>query len=567
MESTVLFISVIITFTLLAFGWQVWCSQEHKDKKKGYLVASVLLMIATLALECILLRMDGKTDNHTLYRILLAAESMIASWIVPTQIHLFDCPKAGKIFSIIAAAYSVFLIAAAPWDLVFSVSEAGEFMRGPLYELAVVWGDLSAIALPLMLLKLARQKDRKGEIALWLIAVLEVMGVVFCIISGNEIVKFLTYTLAFLLVYFFHEDQVERMMYEELKESHNRNEELTLQTVRALVNSLDAKDKYTNGHSQRVSDYAVMLAKKLGWSEKQIYQLRYDGLIHDVGKIGIPDSVLNKQGRLTDAEFDIIKSHTIFGSDILKDMDAVTGAYDAARWHHERYDGKGYPDRKSGNDIPESARIISIADTFDAMNSDRIYRRALPKEVIIRELEKGKGTQFDPELTDRFIELYENGDLDEIAAAGRRDAEKNVDEVTEEIRDFFEMFDVAYETLGERGENFTQTETMRKYLLGMAGRHETNIEVAIVTVTPKAELEMSDEEMDMAANVMITAIDNSIPELMASGRVSKTQIVTIRRVVDGPDLASFLQLAFVYYYKIYKAERVDISFDILEKGK
>ena len=193
-----------------------------------------------------------------------------------------------------------------------------------------------------------------------------------------------------------------------------RLEHITEEIVQTLALVIDAKDKYTNGHSFRVSTYSVALAKELGFSEEDLAELRWEALLHDIGKIGIPDNILNKPGKLTPEEFDVIKSHTTIGGNILAKTSELPGASDTAKYHHERYDGKGYPSGLSGKNIPVQARIVSIADAYDAMHSDRIYRKGLEKDVIRREFERCRGTQFDPDFLDVFIKLFEDGKLDEL---------------------------------------------------------------------------------------------------------------------------------------------------------
>ena len=137
---------------------------------------------------------------------------------------------------------------------------------------------------------------------------------------------------------------------------------LSMKMLETLAGTLDAKDKYTNGHSMRVAFYATRLAEELGWDKERVSILRYEALLHDIGKIGVPDAILNKPSGLSEMEFGLIKSHTIVGSDILKNMIAVPGASKVAEYHHERFDGKGYPNGLSGTDIPLNARIVYIAD-------------------------------------------------------------------------------------------------------------------------------------------------------------------------------------------------------------
>lgn len=174
------------------------------------------------------------------------------------------------------------------------------------------------------------------------------------------------------------------------------NSELLLQLIQALSETVDAKDKYTSGHSKRVAKYASMIAAAMGKEDDYVNQTYRAGLLHDVGKIRIPVEIINKPSRLTDEEFQIIRLHTISGYHITCNISAAPEIALAAKYHHERYDGKGYPDGIAGEDIPEIARIIGVADAYDAMASNRSYRSALPQDVIRKEIEKGIGLQFDP---------------------------------------------------------------------------------------------------------------------------------------------------------------------------
>ena len=194
----------------------------------------------------------------------------------------------------------------------------------------------------------------------------------------------------------------------------DRLETLSGEMVETLATTIDAKDRYTNGHSFRVSWYSVALARALNWEEYEIKELEREALLHDVGKIGVPDQVLNKPGRLTDDEFVVIQSHTIVGGNILSRSKSLLDAAEVARHHHERYDGRGYPDKLAGDAIPRHARVVAIADAYDAMHSDRIYRKGLPNDVIRDELVKGRAKQFDPEFLDVFLQLLDFGALDEV---------------------------------------------------------------------------------------------------------------------------------------------------------
>ena len=178
-----------------------------------------------------------------------------------------------------------------------------------------------------------------------------------------------------------------------------------IQTIRATV---EAKDSYTRGHSDRVSAYSILLGKYLNVSDSDLDILKIGGLFHDVGKIGIPDTILLKNGKLTDEEYAEIKKHPQIGVDILGDSDMFKDIIPFVKYHHERYDGRGYPEGLSGENIPYIARIAAVADSFDAMSSRRVYRDSLPKEVVREEILKNLGSQFDPEIGSVFLDIIDN---------------------------------------------------------------------------------------------------------------------------------------------------------------
>jgi putative nucleotidyltransferase with HDIG domain len=178
---------------------------------------------------------------------------------------------------------------------------------------------------------------------------------------------------------------------------------LFLNAITALAYALEAKDIYTSGHSQRVAESAVAIAKEMGMPPDSISKIQLAGLVHDIGKIGVKESVLNKVGKLTDDEFEHIKAHCEIGEHILTPIVEDEEILKAVRHHHERYNGKGYPDGLSGEQIPLGARILAVADAYDAMTSERPYRKAMSDETACTEIERGKGTQFDTEVADAFL--------------------------------------------------------------------------------------------------------------------------------------------------------------------
>ncbi|QIB27063.1 HD-GYP domain-containing protein [Caloranaerobacter azorensis] len=181
-----------------------------------------------------------------------------------------------------------------------------------------------------------------------------------------------------------------------------------METIQALTNAMEAKDAYTSGHAERVGEYAVKLARALNLSDRRIENIKNAAILHDIGKIGIDDQILRKPGKLTYEEYEKIKKHPSIGAEILKEVNFLKEVSSIVRHHHERYDGKGYPDGLKEDEIPVEAAILAIADVYDAMTSDRPYRKALTKEVALSEIEKNAGTQFNPEFAKMFVEVMRN---------------------------------------------------------------------------------------------------------------------------------------------------------------
>ena len=203
----------------------------------------------------------------------------------------------------------------------------------------------------------------------------------------------------------------ERKMQEQL-EMANKQIEMGKQTVIAIARTVDAKDQRTSDHSKRVAIYSAQIARAYGLDEKQCRDIEWSAQMHDIGKIGIPDAILNKPARLTDDEYATMKSHTTRGAEILKDFTLLDNVIDGAQYHHERYDGRGYPKGLKGEEIPLFARIIGVADAFDAMTANRIYRQQMDFSYVLGEMQRCRGTQFDPKFVDILLKLIHDGTID-----------------------------------------------------------------------------------------------------------------------------------------------------------
>ena len=201
--------------------------------------------------------------------------------------------------------------------------------------------------------------------------------------------------------------RLQKNLADEVEIKTQENENLSLRIVQTLAEAIDAKDNYTNGHSGRVAKYTREIARRFGYSQKRQDEIYMMGLLHDVGKIGVPDAVINKPAKLTEEEYAQIKTHPVMGDRILKNIRERPKLAVGARWHHERYDGTGYPDGLSGDIIPEEARIIAVADAYDAMTSRRSYRGILPQDIVRNEIKNGKGKQFDPAFADIMLTMIE----------------------------------------------------------------------------------------------------------------------------------------------------------------
>ncbi len=222
---------------------------------------------------------------------------------------------------------------------------------------------------------------------------------------ANNIVFLAFMVWAFLFVGFF----VTRFNLKNYREKQKNDVRIILQSMNTFISFIDAKDPYTRGHSRRVAMYAAEIAKRMRLSEDEVQNIYYAGLLHDAGKISVPDAVLNKPGKLTDEERKQIQEHTVAGGKMLKQLSSLRGIRETALYHHERYDGKGYPEGLKGESIPLYARIVGVADSYDAMSSNRVYRRHLSKDEIIEEIQRGSATQFDPNVVPYMVDMINDG--------------------------------------------------------------------------------------------------------------------------------------------------------------
>lgn len=219
------------------------------------------------------------------------------------------------------------------------------------------------------------------------------------------IVGVLLVIVAGLLIVIRNNNQKADLLQRKQKQYHD----IVNQSLETFAHAIDAKDQNTNGHSERVAIYSAEIARRMGMSDEEQEQIYYMGMLHDIGKIGIPDAILKKPGKLTEEEMQIIRSHPTIGGEILQDFTAIQGISDGARYHHERYDGNGYNEGLKGEEIPLAARIICVADSYDTMSSKRVYKELHEEDYILSELDECSGKQFDPAIVPFMIDMIKDG--------------------------------------------------------------------------------------------------------------------------------------------------------------
>lgn len=307
--------------------------------------------------------------------------------------------------------------------IIFNFDSAGRYIHGPLYLFVYAipyYYIVFSVGIVLVHIKMFETKQR---ISLIVFFILGMMGPIAQLLFFPDILLGLfSMSIGLLACMFTLEtpdyqllmktmgelNDLQQNLQQEVERQTEKSELLSMQALKTLAVTIDAKDKYTNGHSVRVAEYARELIKRSGGSEKEQEEIYYIGLLHDIGKIGVPDEIINKASGLTDEEYAIIKTHPVIGADILKNISMlIPGIEVGARWHHERYAGGGYPDGLKGEEIPREARIIGVADAYDAMTSNRSYRDVLSQEVVRSELVDKSGIQFDPVYAALMVDMID----------------------------------------------------------------------------------------------------------------------------------------------------------------
>ena len=463
-----------------------------------------------------------------------------------------------KAVALLAIIHTIGEIVMYPFDLVFYIDEDNVFHYGPAGWFYTLFGVVAILLIARIYLRLGKRFNHQKIQYLIFSLILLILGGVGDQIDAIYGASYLMKICGLMLLYVYYSDLCTLKLIESLKDSKK-------QLVYTLARAIDAKDKYTNGHSLRVSQYSGILARELGYSEEAVSNIEEQAMLHDVGKIGVPDSVLNKASRLDDVEFEMIKAHTRMGGDIISHATQLADAFAACRYHHERYDGKGYPDGLKGEEIPAVARIVAIADSYDAMNSDRIYRKSLNKDIIRNELLKGSGTQFDPEYLKVFIKLFDEDRLK--TDMGEYDiSEGELTEFEEEIKDLFYAFELKKDYLDGYDAEYAKFDLLRKHLEDLKANGEENFALVHIDIKPKKDQSVSKELADSAMDTIEAVAGAATSATPICQRVSVYQLAIVLTGEDTVNIKDTMQNILLYFYKIFDTAPFDITYGLYEKN-
>ena len=358
-----------------------------------------------------------RISNFLVFFLTLAVMYSFNLYLIDLYTHeggLKEAPRRLSIVKVLALVGMAMVILSQFTGFYYTFDEMNRYQRAPGF-LVCYFIPLTILILQLSVILQHRGKLRRGmRFSLLLFSVLSLVASILQVFMYGVSLTNMTIAAMSGLLYIFalqdmarEVDHARRLEIDFYKEAQKKEHALFEETAESLAAAIDAKDKYTHGHSARVAMYSTQIAREAGKTDEECEQVYFAALLHDVGKIGVPDTIINKDGKLTDEEFAHIKLHPVYGNQILASIQQSPYLSIGAHYHHERYDGRGYPDGLKGEDIPDIARIISVADSYDAMTSKRSYRDPIPQQKVREELVKGMGTQFDPTYAKIMIHLID----------------------------------------------------------------------------------------------------------------------------------------------------------------
>ena len=358
-----------------------------------------------------------RISNFMVFFLMLAIIYCFNLYLIDLYTHegrLEAPPRRLKVAKVLALAGMAMVVISQFTGFYYTFDEMNRYQRAPGFIVCYII-PLSILLLQMsVILHYYRNLRNSMRLSLLVFTAGSVVASIFQVFLYGISLNNLTIVAMTALLYIFalqdmtrEVEHARRVEIDSYKEAQKREHAMFEQTAEALAAAIDAKDKYTHGHSARVAMYSTQIAREAGKTDEQCEKVYFSALLHDVGKIGVPDAIINKDGRLTDEEFAQIKLHPVYGNQILSTIQQSPYLSIGAHFHHERYDGRGYPEGLKGEDIPNIARIIAVADSYDAMTSKRSYRDPLPQQIVREELVKGMGTQFDPEYAAVMLRMID----------------------------------------------------------------------------------------------------------------------------------------------------------------
>ena len=409
----------VIILSLVTMIFHLKNTEGLKEQNRKWFTLAFLCIIAGAAAEAIGTYIDGKPVSLHLHYLITLIQFTLTPYVSVLISTALDVRRPARYLRLILDLHLLLELVMMRWGGIFTIGNEYLYHRGPYYFIYVLSYFVSVVYLISLAIVLSRRFRKKDTITLILGLGTLLLGIVPSLLDAQVETSYLGISLLAVILYIYYEDLTEQDLYQELKEKQERLEKVHNRTITGLADLIDSRDKYTSKHTQKTAGYVRQIAEKL--KEKGLYKetltdeyiddLYKAARLHDVGKIVIPDSILKKPGRLNEEEFEIIKTHTVEGEKIITDIlgsqeddDYEKLAAEIARHHHERWDGKGYPDHLQGEEIPLCARIMAIADVYDALVEKRVYKDAIPKEKAIAMIRENAGTQFDPNLIEALSE-------------------------------------------------------------------------------------------------------------------------------------------------------------------
>lgn len=427
----------VIYVLIVSAALKIYYSTQSEVNKKFKLVVKVILATEIMDIVTAVTISYGRVippalntlANTVYFTLTVSLGYCFLRYVESYVVHSVNREKRMRANKIIFLLSLGILILNAFTGFLFSFNGAGEYVHGGLYLFVYIAPLYYVFWSAVVLTVNHRFFKTKQKFSIGVYLIMCVLGPVMQMqLFPDILLSLFTPSIAVLIILFSMEtpdyqlliktlaelDDLRKNLQIEVKKQtktaedrRQKVERLSEQIILTLAKTIDAKDQYTNGHSERVAAYSREIAKRMGMSEQTQHEIYYMGLLHDIGKIGVSDAIINKPGNLTEEEYQMIKKHPEIGGKILETISELPDIAVGAKYHHEKYDGTGYPGRIAGEDIPLLARIIGIADAYDAMASRRSYRDVLPQRVIREEITKGRGSQFAPECADIMLRMID----------------------------------------------------------------------------------------------------------------------------------------------------------------